>query len=218
MASVSYDDYLVIGIAGHARSGKDTAAQYIQKLNQKHDFASRVIVKSFAEPLKVVVTSVMRDLVPNDISVSAYAYLETLKNNNQELNGINIRKALQQVSDVFRNMNDNIFVEILIAKIKNILANHVLAGGKTVFIIPDTRFKVEEDLLRKEFGDKYVLIKVGRPEIDEKAARGEPPYDHVSEKQIDMLTPDVSIMNDGSLEGLEAKIEKTTLKIIKLKT
>ena len=149
-------------------------------------------------------------------TASIYTIIDGYKNANSELAGINVRKAQQQIGAVFRNMNKDFYVEAMVSRIKkdiNITEKYYstsivkMHNHATIIIIPDTRFENEEKRLREVFGDCYNLIRIDKPDIIAKAEAGEPPYDHESEKQIKLLTPDKVIVNDGSLDDLETKVK-----------
>jgi len=249
MASHSYDPkkVLILGIAGHARCGKDTASQFIAnffKKNCSEKYANKNTTNSllennvlldimrFADPIKLATVEFMKYFF--DVKESggwhlpASRYFDTdeilkqldeYKNCGELLHGIDIRKTQQQLGSVMRKQNENIFVEIMIERIaKNVGSNaydnedefadffNMLSGYKKyIIIIPDTRFVNEEKLMREAFGDCYKLILVDRPEITEKAARREPPYDHESEQQIGLLNPDIVIKNDDNLDNFKTK-------------
>jgi len=237
---------LILGIAGHARSGKDTAAQIFKNFfnnsndentdkGQFYDLSENTStnILRFADPIKRAAAEFMKYFfdvsVPSGLRLSVTPHyniddilkrLEEYKNSGELLHGIDLRKTQQQLGSVMRSQNENIFVEIMIERIKKSLGsnayrddndnfadffNAVSNYKKYVIIIPDTRFINEEKLMREAFGDCYKLVLVNRPEITEKAARREPPYDHESEQQIRLLTPDIVIKNDGDLDTFKIK-------------
>jgi len=232
--SCNTSDLLIIALAGYARSGKDTAADMLFKyldsaLADKYGVKQYSIKKyRFADPIKDATAESLKyfidesyheDMSHTSVAVNTsvlHSVIDEYKNANSELAGINVRKAQQQIGSVFRNMNNNFFVDAMISRIKKDVEtatkffsspvlqkrNHV-----TIIIIPDTRFVNEEKLLREEFGECYNLIRVDKPDIIAKAEAGEPPYNHESEKQIRMLNPDKVIMNDGSLDDLKLKVK-----------
>jgi len=257
MASVLYDPekVLILGIAGHARSGKDTAARFIseffknvynEKFIDKEDIGVllsgglNLEIFRFADPIKNAAAEFMKyffDMKESGgLHMPANRYfdmneilkqLDEYKNNGELIHGIDIRKTQQQLGSVMRNQNKDIFVEIMIERIKKALPDPDYGKtdigdfvadfglyGKHIVIIPDTRFANEESLMRETFGDCYKLILVDRPEITEKAARREPPYDHESEQQISLLNPDVTIQNDKDLDDLKTNTINQIMKIL----
>jgi dephospho-CoA kinase len=79
---------------------------------------------------------------------------------------------------------------------------HVEKQFKTAenFIIDDVRFKNEAALIKKYGG---ILITVVRPLPRSRDAK------HLSESEQDEIQPDIVIMNDGTIEDLHRKIEKS---------
>ena len=214
---------LVIGIAGHARCGKNTVANFIKDTINKNCEDAAVHEFTFAEPIKKANLAMLEPLL--DSSVNPMADLERAKNNGQKIHGIDIRYALQHLGTVYRKQNQDIFAEIMVHRIKNELNKSAgyfeqyfsAPEDLQIFIIPDTRFVNEETLLREAFGDDYILLKVDKPEITVKALNGVSPYDHESEQQIRFLTPDHTFKNDGALENLEKKVETYMLKLLKFR-
>ena len=211
---------LVIGITGYARSGKNTVSEFIKKIAISRVNGCSTFEYSFAAPLKKSVIGLMSGLL--DEYDDPYKFLEDAKNNNEKVKGIDIRYTLQQLGSICRKQNHDIFAEIMVNKINKAVKYSSSTpfdrdSDRQIFIIPDTRFINEEAILRDAFGDDYILINVDKPEITVKALNDIPPYNHESEQQIKLLTPDKIFKNDGSLEDLKKKIEIYMLKIFKLR-
>lgn len=174
----------IIGIVGNARSGKDTIANIIIEeninpfLNIKKD--------SFAKPLKNMACAFFE----KDCET-----LELYKEDCESLYGINIRKFYQNTGALMRQMNEDVFVELMDARLTSIKND-----PQAMIIIPDVRFKNEADYI-KSFKDA-ILLKVERPSIDKSLSI----YDDKSEQEIDLIEPDFTIVNDGTLEDLRAKV------------
>ncbi len=214
---------LVIGIAGHARSGKNTVANFIKDTIDNYCEDALIHEFTFAEPIKKANLTMLEPFLRS--SVDPLADLDEAKNSGQKFCGIDVRRTLQQLGAVYRKQNPDIFAEIMIHKIKNELNRPAgyfsqfidMSEEFQVFIIPDTRFVNEETLLREAFGDDYILLKVDKPEITVKALNSVSPYDHESEQQIRFLTPDHTFKNDGTLEDLKKKVETYMLKLLKIR-
>jgi len=224
--SCNTSELLIIALAGYARSGKDTVADMLFKyldntLAEKYSVKHYSIKKyRFADPIKDATVESLKYFI-NGIEnedrtmhrAKLHSIMDEYKNANSELAGINVRKAQQQIGAVFRNMNKDFYVDVMISRIKNdvVWASEFYSAETrrhvNIIIIPDTRFENEEKRLRDEFGDCYNLIRVDKPDIIAKAEAGEPPYNHESERQIKLLNPDKVIMNDGSLDDLETKVK-----------
>lgn len=165
----------IIGIAGHARAGKDTVAQFIQEEYRARQYA-------FAEPLK--------------------AMLRTLGLNEQDLNGWRKDETNNDFQATPRHMmqtlgtewgrdtiNDNIWV---IAAAKRLQQMNRVEPDATI-LITDVRFQNEADFVR-EHG---FLIHVFRPikRIDGSTHRSEFPLP--IREDVDEI-----IVNDGDLDDL----------------
>ena len=72
-------------------------------------------------------------------------------------------------------------------------------------LIPDTRFPNEIECLRNN-GFFTTHLRVVRPDFDNGLTKKQ--NAHISETALDDIEPDYTIMNDGSLEDLLAKITK----------
>ena len=248
--SYSPENLLIFGITGYARSGKDTAAKAILDLIAKigsenryaeyRDINTRVI--RYADPIKDATAEVMKyffepKLVlnpefpelryPHEIE-SVKQHLDIHKDKGEKICDIDIRHTYQQLGNVFRSQNKDIFALIAARRIeqdieiyessKTSYYNKLLSHDKTkhIYIIPDTRFVNEEKIMREKFGSCYRLIKIDKPDITEKAKHSIPPYNHESEKQIELLTPDKTVVNDSSLNVLNENISTYVLKVMKL--
>lgn len=164
----------IIGIAGRARSGKDTIAQIIQQ-------EYRCMTYAFAEPLKAMLRAIgldeqdlnggRKDELNNDFQATPRHMMQTL--------------GTEWGRDT---INDNIWV---IAAAQRIKQMHRSQPDATI-LITDVRFQNEADFVRKH----GFLIHVERPiqRIDGST--------HRSESRLSMLDSDYIIINDGDLEHL----------------
>ena len=215
MDSHLYDNLLILAFAGHARSGKDTAASFIINLKDndtaKHLYnlsdKDYIKVLRFADPVKESVAAAMKDLVGTNSISAARTIIERYKDNDIKYAGIDIRQAMQQTGTLYRNQDKDFFVKSIIKKIKTIIEWND-DGHKIIILIPDTRFENEVELMCETFKDSYKLIKIDNPKINEQVKKGLPPYDHESEKYIDNLDADLVIKNDSDLETLKARVLK----------
>lgn len=164
----------IIGIAGHARAGKDTIAQIIQQ-------EYRCMTYAFAEPLKAMLRAIgldeqdlngwRKDEPNNDFQATPRHMMQTL--------------GTEWGRDT---INDNIWV---IAAAQRIKQMHRSQPDATI-LITDVRFQNEADFVRKN----GFLIHVERPiqRIDGST--------HRSENRLSMLDRDYYIINDGGLDDL----------------
>ena len=171
----------IIGLAGKARSGKDTTGDYL--LNKLPNSISL----SYAYPLKKEVSDMLGITIEQ---------LEYYKNNNILCNNTNVRKLLQDTGTKNRENDDLYYIKLLNNKLEECINK-----GYTNIIITDIRFIVEADELRRFGGSFTTIIKLDRDhkEIEES--------NHVSEQEIDSIRPDYTIYNNHTLDDLYTKID-----------
>lgn len=107
------------------------------------------------------------------------------------------RLMLQKIgTDIIRNQIDQDF---WVKKMKEVIDGLSEINENVKIIIDDVRFKNEADLIKKY--KNSVLIRVDRPSIKSTSS-------HRSEIEQDKIEVDMAILNDGSLEDLEAKTKE----------
>jgi hypothetical protein len=178
---------LRIGITGHARTGKDTAAEIISK-------STGLMHINFADALKA-------DLVKLDPIIDPYYGLhlsEALVIHEGNLESIKKyfpewRILCQRYGTEVRRAEDpNIWVERLVDKVfEQVYTNGVLYPG---YVVGDMRFPNERTEILWN-----AVIRITRPGVG--AAN-----DHVAESYIDEMDVDYEIVNDGTLEEFETKV------------
>lgn len=176
----------IIGIAGHARAGKNTIAQFIQE-------EYRATTYAFAEPLKDM--------------------LGVLGLDDQDLNGwrkdednydyhTTPRHMMQTLGTEWGrdSINENIWVIVAAKRIQRLCH----AQHDTTIIITDVRFENEADFVRRH----GFLIHVERPDqrIDGSTHRSEHPV-RINEAD------DSVIINDGDLEQLREEALRIAVEI-----
>jgi hypothetical protein len=178
---------LRIGITGHARAGKDTAAKIIEK-HQK------LLHINFADELKA-------DLVKLDPIVDPYHGLhleQALLINDGDLDALKKyypewRRLCQRYGTEVRRAEDpNIWVERLVNKVfEETYKKGILFPG---YVVADLRFPNErEEILWT------AVIRITRPGVGAV-------NDHEAESYIDTMEVDYEISNDGTLEEFEQKV------------
>ena len=106
------------------------------------------------------------------------------------------RLLLQELGMACReHIARGVFVAVARAHIDEVLANE----GRVV--IPDVRFSNEVDLVRGYYG---TVIRIDRPGVE--------PMRHETER-IDRLRIDVTLLNDGTLADLDAKVDSALMLI-----
>lgn len=73
-------------------------------------------------------------------------------------------------------------------------------------VCDDVRFPNEAEALR----DKFIIVRIYRPEKDRLASLGNANYDpnHPSERELEKIIPDYTIFNDGSIDDLALKVKE----------
>ena len=172
----------IIGIAGKARSGKDTTGTYL--LNKLPNSISL----SYAYPLKKEVSDMLGITIEQ---------LDYYKNNNILYNNINIRKLLQDTGTKNRENDDLYYTKLLNNKIEECINK-----GYINIIITDVRFIIEADELRRFGGDTTTIIRLIRNNKTIKESN------HISEQEIDYIRPDYTIYNNSTLDNLYTRIDR----------
>lgn len=169
----------LIGITGRARSGKDTIGSYLLETYAYH----RV---SFAEPL--------RRFVCNLIGIDRRA-LDFVKEDPVPWLGKSPRQMLQTMGTEWGRMlvNENIWVLVAMDEVRRVTQ---ITGRPSV--ITDVRFDNEADAIRQRGGR---IIHVARPDAVAVAA-------HASEAGVHKEHGDFTVINDGSLTDLYAKVDE----------
>jgi len=168
----------IIGISGKKRSGKDTAAQFLQS-QLKHKFRQDAKIMCFAEGLKRVAAMALGedlDLFFDDESKKRLFVVGP----EHVMSG---RSILQKVgTECFR---DNIDLDFWVT----MFMKHVKTAKEPYIIVPDTRFPNEFKAI-KDIGG--CVIRVDRDTADSTDT-------HISETALDNYVFDYRINNNGKL-------------------
>lgn len=180
---------ILLGIAGLARSGKDTAADYLA--GQLH-----LARYAFAEPLKTMLKSVFGDnfhegdrlgICP-ETGVSYRHMLQTL--------GTELGRKLW-CEDVWINLVEKRWNEV-----KGGNTYTTKGRGRTLnegMILSDVRFDSEAEWIK---GNGGVVVQLTRPTL----ATGTPEVTHASEQGVSRSLIDVHIDNSGTVEYLHTQL------------
>lgn len=178
-----------IAFIGKARSGKDTAAL---RLVRHHAF-TRV---AFADPLKEMALSIdpiiNTDTVVYPLRLSRVVELEGWERAKDEYP--EVRRILQHVGQTVREYEPDFWLDIALRSID---------GGAKLnmpIVVTDCRYPNEFAALR---GRDYLIVRMVRPSVQPPAPYG----DHDSETALDDFPPDVTLVNDGSVADLHAKLD-----------
>lgn len=166
-------------IAGKARHGKDTVANFIKEYNETQNI--KTIILQISTPLKFYAEKVL-----------GWSGTEEDKP----------REFLQHIgiSVIREKMGQDFLIKRLIDDIK------VLFNYCDCIIISDVRMPIEFDTVDKEFSDVKKIF-IDRPNFENNLTNDE--KKHITEVALNNYNNyDLKILNDGSLLDLKIKIEK----------
>jgi hypothetical protein len=187
----------LIGIVGHARSGKDTIANYL------HHSYKNVWTEAFADPLKSACAAAF------GIPLEDF-YDDAAKETVNDFWEVSPRQIAQFVgTEMFRDrvhqlipgtVSGEFWIKRMIAKLSGL--DDSCYDAEDTVIIPDVRFKNEYDFITSQGG---IILHLTRPGADGNI--GIP--GHASEKPffMDVLEQTFSIFNTGPLDDLYAKVD-----------
>lgn len=176
---------MIVGLIGHARSGKDTVAN---RLVTDHGYA-RV---AFADLLREVLLDAdpyVDACVDNDYEVLPFTLSEVVDTLGwEEAKSVNpeVRRIMQNFGQAIREVEPNFWLRAGMRKALE------FEGRGTPVVISDVRYRNEALAIRSHGG---VLVRVTRPGFD--GANG-----HVSEHELDDFVADHTINNNGTLPSL----------------
>jgi hypothetical protein len=174
---------MLIGISGNIGSGKTTASNYIVN---KYSFQEY----NFADPIKKIAS--IFGFTRNQLYGTQQQKLEI-----HEQWGISAREFLQKVgTDLFRNKLHTVIPNMKIDKSIwcDILKQKIDKSSRT--LISDIRFIDEASTIRELGG---YIIRIERPNIEID--------NHISESQIVDIVPNITIINNGSLQDLYYQLD-----------
>jgi hypothetical protein len=185
---------MIIAICGMKRCGKDTVANRLSTIltTYKHT--------KIAAPLK--------DMCGQLFDWSSQQMEDDTKDNVDPRWGISPRKALQFVgTEVMQYKMQELLPDVG----RNFWISKLLNSASTTtqnMIISDMRF-VHEDEMIKANTESYrsLIIKVTRPCVPSTVL-----CDHSSEQEWELIKEDVLIVNDGSIDELNAKVDDVITK------
>lgn len=104
------------------------------------------------------------------------------------------RRLLQQLGNGARV---HLGSEIWIRAMENVISN---SGRKHNLVVTDVRYPNEEEWVRQKDG---FLIRIERPSVNRNGLE----HQHVTEKNIDAIEADLTLVNDGTIEELYHKLD-----------
>lgn len=171
----------IIGLCGYAGAGKDETRKI---LCSAHGMAGI----AFADPLRAMGEALLIDCgVPLE-----FARDRDLKEQIMPGLGISWRRLLQTLGTEWgRGLRESFWLDAAATKIAQ-LCEEGLPG----VVISDVRFPNEADWVRAAGGEMWRIV---RPNLPPVAA-------HVSEQYVERIHVDRVIVNDGSLDDLQARV------------
>lgn len=169
---------MIVGLCGHKRVGKDTVAKRLES----HGFKQIAL----ADPIKFIamVTFGWTDEM-------VYGKNGYDREKIEEEWGFSVRHALERIgTEMGRNLHEDVWVRKVIAHAKEVHPQRI--------VVSDVRFHNEARAIRKNGG---VIWKIVRPDFSGDAR-------HASEMEIDDIEANYTLHNDGTIEELEAKVDK----------
>ena len=156
---------MIILLSGHARAGKDTVADILEK-----NYGAQVF--AFADSIKDIARKMGWDGKKDERG----------------------RKLLQTLgTEVGRAYNENVWVNMCIAEMKQMQVLHNFTGFPKLFVVSDCRFPNEIERVKQEFSNVFA-VRIHR--------NTEEHMSHSSETALDDYEFDEEIFNNGSLESL----------------
>ncbi|WAB92505.1 deoxynucleotide monophosphate kinase [Pseudomonas citronellolis] len=176
---------ILIGLTGRARSGKDTAANYLAA-----QFG--LLIYALASPLKLALLDML--------NLPAAALEGAAKEQPLPWLGKSPRELMQLLGTEWGRNLVHPQLWLMLADMN--LANHLEASPQARgFVISDVRFDNEADWIRAKGG---VVVHLRRPDATAVAA-------HSSESGVTLRDGDLFVANDGDLEDLYRALDDVTL-------
>lgn len=170
---------LVIGLCGYAGSGKDLAAKGLTERGW--------LRIAFADGIR----DVLRKIDPLVTMAGGYRLDALVAEEGWDAAKKNpdVRRLLQTTGTAVRDViGDNAWVYVAEQK--------MFEAGIQNVVYTDTRFPEEVEMIRSNMG---AIVRIVRPGVG-------PVNGHISETAIDDIEPDFTIVNDGTVEELQAKL------------
>jgi hypothetical protein len=171
---------IIIGLAGRAGVGKDTVAEQLRDAG--------FIRFAFAEPLRQMLVAHLDLHGFNPYWINDRGFKETTL----PVFGRSVRQHLQTMGAALRQDDPDYWVRCLALR-AGLVDGRQPAGDRIV--ISDVRYRNEASWIRSRGGR---IVRVLR-HVD-------PVADHESERQVDHMAADLTIVNDGTLDDLRAQV------------
>ena len=181
---------MIIGIAGHARHGKDTTADFIVK---HFGFTKRAL----ADPMK----DACRVIFPTWTDEHLYG---DLKDKVDPEYGISPRHALQSIGTQWGQWELGKYDDFANVTGRKLWVNALLSRATGDVVISDVRFPHEAEAIRDRGGFIIMIRRTGWP-VD---------MTHESERGVEDIRPDFVIRNGSTLDDLEEETVEMVKEIL----
>jgi len=184
----------LIGVTGYAQAGKDAFCTCVHDLVEGHGDWGAII--ALAAPLKRVCFHLFSVAFPG---VNAQQFYGSQNEKNKPIEGIpgwTGRQIAQHIgTEGFRAIHPDVWINYALAE-----ADKFLRADFRYVLFSDVRFQNEANRIKAEGG---IVVRIKRPCIEDQPRQGI--ANHASEAEIDTITADYVINNDGSLNDLQEK-------------
>jgi hypothetical protein len=148
-------------IAGESNSGKTTCAMLLKNYHEIITSNCNVMLLAFADALKEFSAELMNNFynpeIPFDpISMNNNEYKESIRPYEYKGQPMTVRKVLIDIGMRVREINPDIWVDAIIAKIKQ----NTIADRQCIFIIHDNRFCNETKKIMSTFANDYTIVPI----------------------------------------------------------
>lgn len=178
----------LIGIAGKARAGKDTAAQVLASYMEV--YGTRCDILHFADPLKKMAAALSGNSLSlfND-DIAKEQVIPWL--------GITRRKLMQMLgSEVIKpHFGNDVWVKRIMVEVER------LTHTTDFIVVPDVRFDLEAQAIKDKGG---LILQINRPQ----AGLSGDAANHISELGVHPDLVDTTIENDGPMIDFEREVER----------
>jgi hypothetical protein len=188
---------MLIGVFGKKYHGKDSVSDYIVK---KYGFQKEALAKPLKDATKILFGFTDEQLY-TDKKEEVDPYWNIKPRAVLQYFGTEVMR--KDINRIMPHINDNFWIDRII----KIYDDSKLYNANANIIVSDCRFINEKNAIKNKNG---IIIKVVRPSIETNDT-------HESEIQIDMINDyDYVIINDGTLNELDKKIDSIMIELQKL--
>lgn len=177
----------LIGLTGHAGSGKDTVREILER---QYGYTGLAL----ADPIRAMLRTLLGHCGESDACMTD----RTMKEQPVSSLGVSYRHLAQSLGTEWgRSLSDDFWTQIAEKHIHALCAN--VFAKEQRFVVSDIRFRTEADWVRSLGGEVWHIRRDGVA----------PVRTHQSEAEIDAIEVDFVVSNNGNIAELEASIFAT---------